>query len=161
MAVCYPASQSRAAIKPVVTGDRIGGCILLQCFLPPIPWAPLSFSVPTRGFVRYCSLHPIAIIFRPLSRAFATKNTLASASEPNIKARQGGRRLAPSAGAIALKLGVMRLNYLSPEAQPRGGRQPRGVKRKRYSEHGADFIQRLSSFARYHGLLQRRTPSRA
>ena len=28
----------------------------------------------------------------------------------------GGRRLAPSAGAIAPKLGVMRKNYLSPEA---------------------------------------------
>ena len=33
---------------------------------------------------------------------------LASVSEPNIRARQGGRRLAPSAGAIAPKLGVMR-----------------------------------------------------
>ena len=29
----------------------------------------------------------------------------------------------------------MRLNYLSPEAQTKGDRQPRGVKRKRNSEH--------------------------
>ena len=45
-----------------------------------------------------------------------TKNDLASVSEPNIRARQGGRRLAPSAGAIAPKLGVMRKTYLSLEA---------------------------------------------
>ena len=37
-----------------------------------------------------------------------TKKALASVSEPNIRARKGGRQLAPSAGALAPKLGVMR-----------------------------------------------------
>ena len=37
--------------------------------------------------------------------------------EPNLESTNvDGRRLAPSAGAIAPELGVMHKNYLSPEA---------------------------------------------